>query len=302
LADYEILDPDLNYRGKSYSTLVTDWFNYFVSIDPDKRTLGPVVFLKSVPSAKLVSGAGSSNIPNEETMSNPYSAEPYFPRPYENIPNVRVGGDRLQIFTDQAVFWPIVMAYEIATKPYQSWGELQEYTGAIMDNGDDPPEEKQITIDGKPVVLPRKMEMTRFRILSPVFTTIVPEIGYGRSLRDILEDDVPPGHFPTVVEGYCLLVKFNTPKKYSLHSLAKAGHEARGLYTAEIFCEIEVNERPRKAPAQGVPVGIRPARNTSAISRILSEKIQNGELTVAQANDLMSAAGMDPIFREIKKV
>jgi hypothetical protein len=305
MVDYEILDPDLNYRGKSYSSLVTDWFNYFISTDPDKRSLGPVVFLKSVPAPKLVSGGGPSNVANEASVSSPYSADPYYPRNYENNPNVRVGGDKLQIFTDQAVFLPILMAYEIATKPYQSWGELQEYTGAIMDNGDDPPEEKQITIDGKPIVLPPKMEMTRFRILTPVFTTVVPDIEYGRSLRDVLEDDVPPGQFATVVEGYCLLVKFNppkTPKTYVLHSLAKAGHEQRGLYTAEILCQIEVNERPKKSPSEGVPIGVRSARNVSVIMRILCEKIKHCELTIEEANNILSAAGLPPIPREKEKV
>lgn len=300
MADYKILDPDLNYRGKSYSSLASDWFNYFISIDPDKRTLGPVVFLKSVPAPKLASGEAASNVANEASVSA-YSSDAYYPRKYDNNPNVRVGGDKLQIFTDQAVFWPILVGYEMATKPYQDWGGLQEYTGSIMDNGDDPPQENQIKIDGKQIVLPEKMEMTRFRILSSVFTTVVADIEYGRSLRDILEDEVPPGHFPTVVEGYFLLVIFNARKTpYVLHSLAKAGREVRGLYSSEILCEIEVKERLRKAPSQGVPVGVRAARNVSVITRILSEKIENGELTIPEANNIMSAAGLNPIFKKQK--
>jgi hypothetical protein len=301
MADYVILDPDLNYRGKSYSSLASDWFNYFISIDPDKRTLGPVVFLKSVPAPKLASGEAASSVSNESSVSSAYSADAYYPRKYENNPNVRVGGDKLQIFADQAVFWPILVGYEMATKPYQDWGQLQEYTGTIMDNGDDPPQENQIKIDGKQIVLPGKMEMTRFRILTPVFTTVVPDIEYGRSLRDFLEDEVPPGYFPAVVEGYFLLVKFNARKTpYILHSLAKAGREVRGPYSSEILCEIEVKERPRKAPSQGVPIGVRPARNVSLIIRIISGKIQNGELTIPEANNIMSAAGLNPIFKKPK--
>jgi hypothetical protein len=300
LDDYEIMDPNLNYGGKSYSALASDWFNYFLSIDADKRTLGPVVFLKSVPAPKLNS-EGSTNVASESTSSSASAADAYYPRRYENNPNVRVGGDKLQIFTDQAVFWPILTAYEMASKPYQDWGELQEYTGSIMDSGDDPPDEDQITINGKPIKLPKNLEMLKFRILTPVFPTIVPDVGYGRSLRDFLEDEVPPGHYPTVVEGYFLLIKFNNPKTYLLHSLAKAGREVRGPYTAEILCEIQVNLGPRKLPTKGRPIGVRVARNDGIIGRVLAEKINNNELSETQANNILNLAGKDQIFNTKKK-
>ena len=307
MVDYEIIDPDLNYRGKNYSALATDWFNYFISIDADKWTSGPVVFLKSVPAPKMVNDV--TNIGNESSVASTYSADAFFPRPYENNPNVRVGGDKLVIFTDQAVFWPIITSYEIATKPYQDWGELQEYAGSIMDNGDDPPDTNKITINGKPIEFPEvqrkrkleKLEMSHFRIQTPVFTTIVPEVDYGRSLRDLLEDEVPPGHFPTIVEGYFVLLKFNNPKTYVLHSEAKAGRAVRGPYTAEIFCEVQVNQGPRKPPTQGRPISVRIPRNDSIIARIFSEKIEKNELTVDRANELLSLAGMEPIFEKKKK-
>jgi hypothetical protein len=298
MVDYEVIDPDLNYRGKNYSALATDWFNYFISVDADKWTSGPVVFLKSVPAPKMVSEI--TNVGNESSVASTYSADAFYPRPYENNPNVRIGGDKLQIFTDQAVLWPILTSYEIATKPYQDWGELQEYTGSIMDNGDDPPDPNKITINGEPIKFPRKLEMSNFRIQSPVFTTIVPEVDYGRSLRDFLEDDVPPGHFPTIVEGYFVLLKFNNAKTYVLHSEAKAGRAVRGPYTAEIFCEVQVNEGPRKPPTQGRPISVRGARNDSIIVRIFSEKIEKNELTVSRANELLSLAGMEPIFEKKK--
>jgi hypothetical protein len=294
--DYEIFHPDSNYHGKSYSSLASDWFNYFVSIDPDKRTLGPVVFLKSVPNPKLASGALSSNVANDASMSNPYVTDAYYPRIYENNPNIRVGGDKLQISTDQAVFLPIIVAYEIATKPYQDWGALQDYTGNILDKGDDPPKETQIKIDGKAIVLPPETEMTKFRILTPVFTTIVPEIEYGRSLKDFLEDSVPSGNLATVVEGYFLLIKFKAERTYILHSLAKAGREVRGPYTAETLCEIDVGSK--KPPSEGVPGKDRPPRNESVIYRTISEKIKNGELTIKRANDILAAAGLAPIGRK----
>lgn len=295
MAKYEILDPDLNYRGKSYSLWLTDWFNYFISIDPDKHVFGPVVFLKSVPDAKK-SIEGDRRSDTDGNEPNFDTSEQYYPRRYENNPNVKVGGDKLQIFTDQVIFWPLITAYEVAVKPWQEWGALQEYTGGIMDNGDDPPESSQVTIDGNPILLPKNTDMSNFRIQTPVFTAVVPEIEYGRSLRDFLEDAVPPGHYPAVVEGYCLLLRFNIPGTYILHSLTKAGRELRGSYTAEILCEVQVNQGPRKAPSRGIPTNVRSARNEGAIARILSEKIQAGELTAPQANNIMKITGSKPIF------
>lgn len=294
MVDYEVLDPDLNYRGKSYSSWATDWFNYFLSIDPDKHVFGSVVFLKSVPGANQ-SKEGTIRTENEANESA-YAGDPYYPRPYENNPNVKVGADKLQISIDQVIFWPFIMAYELAVKPYQEWGALQEYTGVVMDHGDDPPDSKDITINGKPIILPKKGDMSRFRIQTPVFTALVPEAEYGRSLRDFLEDDVLPGHWPAVVEGYFGLIKFSNPGTYLLHSLTKAGRELRGSYSAEILCEVEVSGAPRKDPSRGIPTGGKPARNEGVITRILSEKIKSGEITATEANTILKSGGYGSAF------
>lgn len=299
MAEYEVVHPDSNYRGRSYSSWATDWFNHFLSVDPDKHISGPVVFLKSVPSA-MIPNEVRSNPSNDSGVSNIYSSETFFPRKYENIPNVMIGPDRIQIFTDQAVLWPLGVAFEMATKPFMEWGHLQEYTGSIMDHGDDPPDVTDIRINSKPINLPPKVEMSMFRILTPVFTAIVPDVEYGRSLKDFGEEDIPVGHWPTILDGYFVLLRFKTPKRYALHSLTKAGREVHGRYASEIFCEIEVNDGPRKLPSRGIPPTIRPARNEGVIARVISQKIEMGELTVDEANTFMSNAGLQPVFKNKK--
>ncbi len=106
----KVVDPEKLYLGKSYSTLVEDWFNWFLSSDADKRNFGPVVFLRS-------KGLGSINKTDALNATSTYSDDPYYDRPYANDPVIRVGGDKLQIRKDQAVFIPIIVAFEVARKP-----------------------------------------------------------------------------------------------------------------------------------------------------------------------------------------
>ena len=46
------------------------------------------------------------------------------------------------------------MAYELASAPYKDWGSLQEFTGLTIDYGDNPPDNSQLTIDGKEIMFP----------------------------------------------------------------------------------------------------------------------------------------------------
>ena len=61
---YEVIDPRFLYLGKSYSEWVSDWFNWFISADADKRTSGPVVFLRSLGLPNSTTGAFLSEVTN----------------------------------------------------------------------------------------------------------------------------------------------------------------------------------------------------------------------------------------------
>lgn len=287
MPNYDVIDPDSVYRGKTYSSWLTDWFNWFISTDPDKHNSGPVVFLRSnlIPSSD--SFADGSDRTSVSDVSNTYADDPYYPKRYLSLPNVRVGSDKLQIYSDQAIFVPIVTAYAEASKPYDDWGTLQDYTGAAIDNGDNPPSADQLLIDGNPLQIPTIMEgkkrlidLRRFRIVTPVFTAVFPETDYGRSLKDMLEMNILPGSYPTIVEGYIIMLKFKLEKdqeSHYIHSMASSGHEVRGYYFTELLYEIEVLER-KPEDRQGAP-GYRPALNKRIIEKIFSEKQKNGELT-----------------------
>ena len=107
---YEVLDPTKVHFGKTYSTLVEEWFNWFVTSDADKRTSGQVVFLRSIGVESYSSLEGNGpEAGNDQSVVSTYAEEPYFVQRYKNNPNIRVGRDKLQICIDQAVFFPIIM-------------------------------------------------------------------------------------------------------------------------------------------------------------------------------------------------
>ena len=115
---YWVEDPIFNYRGKSYSEWVTEWFNWFLSADADKRIFGPMVFLRSRGLPSISSGANIPDVPSQPIGEYP-DAVPSDPgylgmRTYVNDANVKVGGDRLQIFENQVVLCPIIVGYELS--------------------------------------------------------------------------------------------------------------------------------------------------------------------------------------------
>jgi hypothetical protein len=283
---YETLDPTKVHFGKTYSSLIEEWFNWFLTTDADKRTSGQVVFLRSsgIPLEDKGSGSGK-----DQSVSSTYTEEQYYAREYKNDPNVRVGGDKLQICTNQAVLVPIIMAYAEATKPYLDYGYMQEYTGLTIDYGSNPPAVSQLTINGDPIVLPRGREMRDFRIATPVFTAVVPEADYGRSVKDFLQMDIPSGHYPTIVDGYFVLIKFKEPATYYIYSYASSGREIQGgSYFSEFLYEIQVNECEEKESI-GHP-GFKSERSTSMIKRIIKDKVKSGEILPDEGRTILTKA------------
>jgi len=295
---YEIFPRDQIYNGMTYSDLVENWFNWFLCTDADKHTLAPVVFLKSVGLPKDSTGTKGSETVDGQALSVTYPDDLYYPRKYSNDPNVRVGNDRLQIYTDQAVFVPIIVAYWVASKPFHDFGLMQEFNGLTIDYGDNPPGKDQFKIyDFKTDISPNR-DLNDFRISTPIFTAVVPESEYGRSLKDFLEESILPGHYPAMVEGYFVLIKFNEEtqdgKNYFVHTWARAPRETGGPYFSELLYEIEVKKRPeREIGSRGAP-GFRLARNEGAIAKLLSDKLKSGEVRSSVGKRIRIVLGYDP--------
>jgi hypothetical protein len=302
--EYKIVNPYRLYRGKSYSNWITDWFNWFLSADADKHNSGPVVFLHSYGKKNRITG--TSNVPGQvttvtDTLSGSQNGgmEEYRVA-YVNDPNIRIGSDRLQIFDDQTVFFPVIKAYAFASiEPYNDWGRMQDFTGLTTDYGDNPPDISQITINNQNINLPNGLGMEEFRFTTPIFTAVVPETQYGRSMKDFTEDaPIPSGSFPALCEGYYFMLKFS-PGSYWVHSWASAPRERTGPYFSELLYQIEVSERRSREPHKGfITEGlrdkrdshkgfisgdratvVRPPPNERVFNQTFYEKIKIGELT-----------------------
>jgi len=287
---YEVLDPTKVHFGKTYSSLVEEWFNWFVTSDADKRTSGQVVFLRSmgVESYSSLEGNGPET-GNDQSLVSTYAEDPYFAKRYKNNPNIRIGRDKLQICIDQAVFFPVIMAYQEATKPYHDYGFMQDYTGSTIDHGSNPPLVGQLTINGEPIVLPRDRDMREFRIATSVFTAVVPDTDYGRSIKDFLQMYLPSGNYPMMAEGYYFLLKFNDPGTYVVYSYANAGRETQGgTYVSEFLYEIQVN-----GCSENVSIGHPPfpsVTGTSLMRQLIVSKVKSGELLPGEAKTILTRA------------
>jgi hypothetical protein len=277
------LNPRLLYFGKSYSDYATDWFNWFLSAHSDNRNLGPVVFLRSKHIPDRPDQVYDLQVSHYPTTTAETATDLYgYPTLYVNEPNIRVGADRLQIFEDQAVFIPIIVAYAYSNHPYKDWGYMQEYIGMTIDNGDNPPALDQLRIDNNPIELPSylgKEDFTNFRISTPVFTAIVPEAPYGTSMKDFLEEGpISPGSYPAMIAGYFIMLKFNARegKSYWVHAVASAGREVRGPYFSELLYQIDVHPRPPGWPHGRIfPPGMRPASFQAKASEVLKRLNEN---------------------------
>jgi hypothetical protein len=270
--NYWVVDPRLNYRGKNYGDWICDWFNWFLSADSDKRNAGPVVHLRSKgPPVEDLSDTKDRKEAIGEASG--FSSDPNYPKKYHNDPVIKIESDRLQIFNDQAVLVPIIVSYEFGGA-YKDWGYMQDFTGLIIDNGDNPPGKNQLEISGNDVELPTGLEIKDFRVVTPIFTAVVPDVEYGRSVKDYLDVPVAPGNYPAMVDGYFVMLRFDIGK-YWVHSFASAPREAAGPYFSELLYEIEVMKRP---PRDGVITVEPPARNRGVFQRILHKKEESGEL------------------------
>lgn len=177
----------------------------------------------------------------------------------------------------------------IPTQLLKDWGRMQDFTGLTIDYGDNPPGEIQLTINTAPVAL-GGMAMRNFRIVTPVFTAVVPDVPMGESIKDFLEDSpIKPGSYPAVVEGYFVMLRF-IPGNYWIHSWASAPRERARPYFSELLYEIEVRswtESSHRGLMDGgggnIPRGpLRPARNERLFNKIFYEKTRNGELNMSQ--------------------
>ena len=172
LTDHEVILPAECYNkiGRTYQDLMESYAQWLVSDNPDDHNNGDVVFLRGIDFPDIPEKLG-----------------------YSGQPIMKVGTRALNISDDQYLFRPIICT--IANDIDDGKKSVQDrYFSVWQDtiHGDNPPGLNQLLIDGKRLDV-RAEDLSDFLTYSRDFTLQVPNVPYGRSLKDYLDTPISPG-------------------------------------------------------------------------------------------------------------
>jgi hypothetical protein len=198
--EFEILSPNEKLNGNTYGEFLAESWKKLLSDDPD-RSDGVRYFVRTSPNPQ--------EIPFQKSA---------------------------QLFSDQAVFVPIITA-AINTNDsseFDTESKRRAAANSQIDAGDNPPQANQVTIDGKPIV----DDLKDFRVESPEFDLAVHD---NSSVKHKLEVPHEAGNFPTVAAGYCVIVKSLPAREKPYNIRIKAKGE--GNYYTEANYDLQVIDR-----------------------------------------------------------
>jgi hypothetical protein len=253
MADYEVIRPEQSQIrvGRSYPDLLEMWTQWLVSDNPDSHNYGDVVFIRGA-----------------DFPENPQQTG------YSGKPAMFVGPRSLNICNDQFLFFPVICT--IANQVDDHANTAQERANVVWhDNleGDYPPLANQVLIDGKELYTGKKDEsnLEDFNTWTRDFVLHVPDVPYGRSLKDYL--DVPisvTGEVPAVNAGPCILFRFRH-SEYKSHSLVFQARGVRGqsgIYFSSGVYTINVSPCPSGIQRQD-------ERSQRQLSRTVIQRIRS---------------------------
>jgi hypothetical protein len=257
--DYKILGPTELYEGRSYSDLLSEFWNWIFSIDCDRTNIGDVVFLRGVTFPK-------------DLKELHYR--------YSNEPVVMIGENKLVISTDQAIFFNCYTTMsESLDQNIPNTSTARRNDVVISLNHAGVPSEEQISIDGSQIVLPSGLKLADFRTVTNDFILNVPDPSSGTTLGPYFETILSPGDHPSVAGGYCLLIQFNTPGTHYIHSIGKGVPWQGGEYVTELFYEIQVIKSTRSH----VPLNMVRSFTEGRVQNRIEELMNANQMPVSQS-------------------
>jgi hypothetical protein len=207
--EFEVLSRDESLRNKTYGDYLADAWNKLLSADPD-RPDDQIYFIRTSPNPSL------APLKTKATISS-----------------------------DHAIFVPVIST-AINTSDSDAepdrYGDLSTYekrrkaANKDTDEGDNPPEASQLTIDGKPIV----DDLTDFRVETPEFELVVSPESPVHDRLDIPYGGIKPK--PTVAAGYCVIIKSLPTRKqpYQIHIKANGVIIDEKRYYTEGICDLTV--------------------------------------------------------------
>lgn len=271
---YKVVPVREIHKGKTYSQLIPEWCNWFFMENPDRyndESENDIKFLRSFPSpAKIASFDPKNKVQYEGSAL------------YRNRPNCMIGSDKIVMYEDQAIFFPVMLTMRIADVP-EEFGFMERWVKQTNSNSDDPPLPYQFTIDGKPLLNADQIAQHKIDT-NGLFDVTIPDVPYGTSLKDFVMDPSPPGTYSAYCQGYYFLVDgFDAREEsYFIHSISKGAPYAAGEYYASFTYEIKVIEkslRPRSPVSGKFPEQI-----ISTIRNEINAKKTSGEIDEITSN------------------
>ena len=283
MTGYEVIHPSLSRQTvfRRYEDLAEAHIQWLISENPDQHNNSLVVFCRSCDFPEKDQGFG-----------------------YPSQTAVMVGSHALNIIDSQYVFLPIIFtcatdrehhAPNVQDRNFIAWRDTLE--------GDYPPVIEQILIDDAPINLgsaadgKRRTDLTDFLVYTRDFTIHVPNVAYGKSLKDYL--DIPmsaPGDRQAVTVGFFVLFKFNKHTTVESHVLKweirgvtspQFEYVAKGVYTINVspsFLEektiIEEKKNMRRLGISSV--------FTDTLDSLLESKKKKGLISVREYEMLKS--------------
>ena len=266
-----IVNPADNYNGKSYKDYVKEFIQWLVSHDPDNQSLNDVVNIRGVDFHK-----------DPSTYSS-YSHS-----------FVKIGKDALTMTERQGLFITVQTSFADEIHHHLETPEKRKYyVNQLIQMGDDPPFNNQISIDG----FHPEGDMLKYKVITDDFLLRVPEPVDGKTLGQLL--DVPfnqPGDTWTVAGGYFLLLA-NLPvgnHVIGFYGNGDFGYSNRALVEVNVVPSNTLINKPtmNKGEIQGLQYIVD--------SKILAEEIQDGEKFYKVLRSLGEAEkGIDKIKTKI---
>ncbi len=218
----DIVSPNENFRGRSYGEWASEWLKWVVSSDPDTYSKDdPIIFLRANIDYMTVEGREDGYRENTTTHYD------------------RTADRGIEIYEETAIFYPVVEANfltgcknpEVKTKVLQTEEELRYYARKDIDSGWEIG--SSITLINerpRPVV----NDLKDFRAESQLFRIVVP---HNSSLKDKMEEELRPGIFDAVTDGYWILIRklLAADRPYRIYFEARKGDYYHYSATYDIF-------------------------------------------------------------------
>ncbi|HLN35441.1 MAG TPA: hypothetical protein VK250_09215 [Nitrososphaeraceae archaeon] len=258
-----VVKPTDNYHGRSYSDLVKEFIQWLLQYDPDNQSLKDVIFLRGI------------DFHGYSSYSHRF---------------VKIGNDALQVYSDQAIFITVITSFADRVHHHLETPEKRkDYVNQLIQMGDDPPSNNQVTIDG----LHPEIQMSDHKVITDDFTIQVPEPLEGKTLGQIL--DVPfniPGPTEVVAGGYFILLK---PLEVGKHIIGYFGNGDFG-YRNQTLVELDVVPRGTLILKPTMHPG-----EMKALKSIVESKINAGEIT-NQEDYYKVLSSLEASENEIEKI